>query len=84
MEATKFGKKICVIGDSHLNRVKRNNDQKLVNRGKAYFNVFQGALYSEPPPPLHKRGMRFFKHGCKEGDGKFVGGIYQGLGELVL
>ena len=24
VEATKFGKKICVIGDSHLNRTKRN------------------------------------------------------------
>ena len=42
MEATKFGKKICVIGDSHLNRIKRNIFQKSVNRGK-YFNVFRGA-----------------------------------------
>ena len=43
MEATKFGKKICVIGDSHLNRIKRNIFQKSVNSGKTYFNVFRGA-----------------------------------------
>ena len=42
-EATKFGKKICVIGDSHLNRIKRNIFQKSVNSGKTYFNVFRGA-----------------------------------------
>ena len=32
-EATKFGKKICVIGDSHQNRMKKNIFQKSVNRG---------------------------------------------------
>ena len=42
LEATKFGKKICVIGDSHLNRIKRNVFQELVNGGKTYFNVFRG------------------------------------------
>ena len=42
-EATKFGKKIFVIGDSHLNRTKMNIFQKLVNGGKTYFNVFRGA-----------------------------------------
>ena len=41
-EATKFGKKICVISDSHLNRIKRNIFQKSVNGGETYFNVFQG------------------------------------------
>ena len=40
-EATKFGKKICVIGDSHLNRIKRNIFQKSVNGEKTYFNVFR-------------------------------------------
>ena len=39
-EATKFGKKIYVIGDSHLNRIKRNIFKKSVNGGKTYFNVF--------------------------------------------
>ena len=43
VEATKVGKKICVIGDSHLNRIKRNIFQKSVNGGKRYFNVFRGA-----------------------------------------
>ena len=43
MEATKFGKKICVIGDSHLNRIKDNIFQKSVNGGKTYFHVFRGA-----------------------------------------
>ena len=33
VEATKFGKKICVIRGSHLNRIKRNIFQKLVNGG---------------------------------------------------
>ena len=42
-EATKFGKKICVIGDSHLNRIKDNIFQKSVNGGKTYFHVFRGA-----------------------------------------
>ena len=43
-EATKFGKKICVIRDSYLNRIKRNIFQKSVNGGKAYFNVFRGPI----------------------------------------
>ena len=45
MEATKFGKKICVIGDSHLNRMKGNIFQKSVNGWKTYFNVFRGATF---------------------------------------
>ena len=44
LEATKFGKKICVIGDSHLNRIKRNIFQKSVNGGKTYF-VFRGPTF---------------------------------------
>ena len=45
MEATKFGKKICVIGDSHLDRMKGNIFQKSVNGWKTYFNVFRGATF---------------------------------------
>ena len=41
LEATKFGKKICVIGDSHLNRIKRNIFQKLVNGGKHTLMFFE-------------------------------------------
>ena len=41
-EATKCGKKICVIGDSHLNRLKAKIFQKSVNGGKTSFNVFRG------------------------------------------
>ena len=38
-----FSKKICVIGDSHLNRMKRRNIfQKLVTGGR-YFNFSRGA-----------------------------------------
>ena len=33
LEVTKFGKKICVIGDSHLNRIKRSIFQKSVKGG---------------------------------------------------
>ena len=32
-EAVKSGKKICVIGDNHLNSAKRNISQKSINRG---------------------------------------------------
>ena len=41
VEATKFGKKICVIGDSHLNRIKRNIFQKSVNGGKHTLMFFE-------------------------------------------
>ena len=44
-EATKFGKKICVIGDSNLNRIEGIILQKSVNRGKTHFNVFRGATF---------------------------------------
>ena len=38
--ATKFGKKTCVIGDSHLNRI-RSIFQKSVKRGKTYLIFFE-------------------------------------------
>ena len=41
VEATKFGKKICVISDSHLNRIKRNIFQKLFNGGKHTLMFFE-------------------------------------------
>ena len=40
-EVTKFEKENCVIGDSHLNRIRRNIFQKLVNRAETCFNVFE-------------------------------------------
>ena len=43
VEAIKFGKKIYVIGDSHLSRMKRNIFQKPVKGGETYFNASQGA-----------------------------------------
>ena len=43
LEATKFAKKICVISDSHLNRIERNIFKKSVNEGKRYFDVYRGA-----------------------------------------
>ena len=56
-EATKFGKKICIV-DSHLNRIKTNIFQKSVNGGKTYFNVLRGAtskrLNHYIPPTLHE------------------------------
>ena len=42
-KATKFGEKICVIGDSHFNIIKRNIFQKSVNGRKIYLNIFRGA-----------------------------------------
>ena len=47
-EGAKFGKKICVIGDSHLDRIKRNIFQKLVSGGKTYFNV----IIPDPKDPF--------------------------------
>ena len=41
LEATEFGKKVCIIGDSHLNRIKRNIFQKLVNVGKHTLMFFE-------------------------------------------
>ena len=42
-EETKFGKKICITGDSHLNRIKWNIFPKSVHGRKTYFNVFRDA-----------------------------------------
>ena len=44
-QATKFGKKICVIGDSHLNRIKRNIFQKSVNGEGKHTLMFFEALH---------------------------------------
>ena len=44
-EATKFGKKICVISDSHLNRIKRNIFQKSVNGEGKHTLMFFEALH---------------------------------------
>ena len=40
-EATKFGKKTCIIGDSHLNRIKSSTFQKSVNGGKHTLIFFE-------------------------------------------
>ena len=78
MEATTFGKKICVIGDSHLNRIKRNIFQKWVNRGKTYFNVFRGAtskrlnhyilptLHEDQPVVLLYVGSKYINNQTKD------------------
>ena len=42
LEATKFGKKICVIGDSHLNKIKRNIFQKSVTGEKHTLTFSEG------------------------------------------
>ena len=36
---TKYGKKICLVGDSHKKRMKGN----VLHEGKAHFNSFSGA-----------------------------------------
>ena len=40
---TKFGKKICVVGDSHIRRIKRNLFNNSLCEGKAHLNGFSGA-----------------------------------------
>ena len=41
--ATKYGKKICVVGDSHIRRIKRNLFNNSLCEGKAHLNGFSGA-----------------------------------------
>ena len=40
---TKFSKKICVVGDSHIRRIKRNLFNNSLYEGKARLNGFNGA-----------------------------------------
>ena len=40
---TKHGRKICVVGDSHIKRIKRNDFNKELRHGKAFFRSFNGA-----------------------------------------
>ena len=42
-DITKHGRKICVVGDSHMKRVKRNDFNKELCHGKAFFRSFSGA-----------------------------------------
>ena len=39
---TKHGRKICVVGDSHIKRIKRNDFNKELRHGKAFFRSFSG------------------------------------------
>ena len=39
---SKHGRKICVIGDSHIKRIKRNDFNKELRHGKAFFRSFNG------------------------------------------
>ena len=39
----KYGKKICVVGDSHVRRIKRNLFNNSLCEGKAHLNGFSGA-----------------------------------------
>ena len=40
---TKYGKKICVVGYSHVRRSKRNRFNNSLCEGKAHLNAFSGA-----------------------------------------
>ena len=40
---TKHGRKICVVVDSHIKRIKRNDFNKELRHGKAFFRSFTGA-----------------------------------------
>ena len=40
---TKHGRKIWVVGDSHIKRIKRNDCNKELRHGKAFFRSFSGA-----------------------------------------
>ena len=40
---TKMGKKVIIVGDSHVRRIRRDNFNKELRRGKTYFKSFSGA-----------------------------------------
>ena len=40
---TKYGQKICIIGDSHIRRIKRNIFNNSLVNGRAFLNGFSGA-----------------------------------------
>ena len=40
---TEYGRKICVIGDSHLNRIKKKSFNNSLPNEKVYFNVSRGS-----------------------------------------
>ena len=40
---TKHGRKICMVDDSHIKRIKRNNFNKELGHGKAFFRFYSGA-----------------------------------------
>ena len=40
---TKYGKKICVVGDGHIRQIKRNLFNNSLCEGKAHLNGFSGA-----------------------------------------
>ena len=40
--ATKYGKKICVVGDSHIRRIKRNLFNNSLCKEKSHLNGFSG------------------------------------------
>ena len=40
---TKYGKKICIVGDSHVKRIKRKLFNENIQNGNAYVNCFSGA-----------------------------------------
>ena len=41
--ATKYGKKVCIVGDSHLRRIRKNVFNNSINDGKAFITGFSGA-----------------------------------------
>ena len=40
---TKHSKKTCIVGDSHIQRIKKNLFNNSINEGKAHLNSFSGA-----------------------------------------
>ena len=40
---TKHSKKTCIMGDSHIRRIKKNLFHNSINEGKAQLNSFSGA-----------------------------------------
>ena len=55
---TKYGKKVCVIGDSHISRIKKKLFKNSLVNGNSYFNVFTGVttqrLSHHAIPTMHE------------------------------
>ena len=57
----KHSKKTCIVGDSHIRRIKKNLFNDSITEGKAHFNSFSGATINR----LGRRSTGHIDNPCK-------------------